>query len=203
MNRATRKGASRRVMAEGAAEERPRFMRFLAYPPAAQEAPKGVADGSRAVAQQRPQRGSPALLIRYREVAGQSLFEQSLTAKDGVPASVVRLLAFDLGLDQTLFAAQLGISRSTLTRKLADNSRLGTSESELVLGVAKLVGEVERMVEESGDPDGFSAAEWVGAWLMDPAPALGRRRPLDMLDTVSGQEVLLQLLTQMQSGAYA
>ena len=72
-----------------------------------------------------------------------------------------------------------------------------------VIGLARLVGQVETMVRESGDPAGFDAARWVSAWLKQPNPALGGRRPIELMDTVTGQEVVSGLLTRMQSGAYA
>jgi len=78
-----------------------------------------------------------------------------------------------------------------------------TNQSERVIGLAKLVGQVETMVRESGDPTGFDAARWVSAWLNQPNPALGGRRPIELMGTVTGQEVVSGLLARMQSGAYA
>jgi uncharacterized protein (DUF2384 family) len=36
-----------------------------------------------------------------------------------------------------------------------------------------------------------------------PVPALGGTRPLDLMDTMTGQALVSQVLAQMQSGAYA
>jgi len=38
---------------------------------------------------------------------------------------------------------------------------------------ARLIGQVQAMVEQSGNPEGFDAAHWLGAWLDEPLPALG------------------------------
>lgn len=40
-------------------------------------------------------------------------------------------------------------------------------------------------------------------WLNEPLPALGRVRPIDLMDTIDGQAVLSAVLAQMQSGTYA
>ncbi len=42
--------------------------------------------------------------------------------------------------------------------------RLGTAESERVVGVTNLIELVQQIVGQSGDPDEFDAAEWVAQW---------------------------------------
>ena len=67
----------------------------------------------------------------------------------------------------------------------------------------KLVGQLEAMVEESGDPDSFDAPGWLSRWLREPLPALGGDKPINLLDTMEGQALISRALAQMQSGAYA
>ena len=74
---------------------------------------------------------------------------------------------------------------------------------ERVVGLVKLVGQIEAMVEESGDPEGFDAPEWLSRWLREPLPALGGDRPINLLDTMEGQALVSRALAQMQSGAFA
>lgn len=59
------------------------------------------------------------------------------------------------------------------------------------------------MVRESGNLEGFDASAWLSAWMSAPVPALNGARPLDLMDTMTGQELVSQVLSQMQSGAYA
>jgi uncharacterized protein (DUF2384 family) len=59
------------------------------------------------------------------------------------------------------------------------------------------------MVEESGNPEGFDAQNWVSHWLREPVPALGGERPVDLLDTMEGQALVSETLARMQSGSYA
>jgi len=66
-----------------------------------------------------------------------------------------------------------------------------------------MVGQIEAMVEASGYPAGFDAAEWLSHWLREPLPALGGDKPINLLDTMEGQALVSRVLAQMQSGAYA
>lgn len=80
---------------------------------------------------------------------------------------------------------------------------LNQDESERVLGIARLVGQVDNMVRESGNPEGFNAATWVAKWLDRPQPALGGMRPAELMDTADGRGIVSDLIARMQSGAYA
>jgi hypothetical protein len=65
-----------------------------------------------------------------------------------------------------------------------------------------LVTQVQTMVEESGDPEGFDAAGWTCAWLVEPNPALGGQLPAECMATGEGRARVSNLLAMAQSGAY-
>lgn len=132
-----------------------------------------------------------------------SLFDDARVVKCGMRPWVVKSLAADLKIETSRLIDHLAIPRSTYNRKFKDRSALNVTESERVLGVAKLVGQVQAMVEGNEDAAGFDAAAWVGNWLESPLPAIGNSKPIDLMDTSPGQELVSQLLQQMQSGAYA
>ena len=69
--------------------------------------------------------------------------------------------------------------------------------------IAILTMLVRRMVDESGDPTGFDAQAWLDHWLMRVIPALGDRKPLDVLKEPGGLEVVRSLLMRVQSGAFS
>jgi|AACY02.3.fsa_nt_gi Protein of unknown function (DUF2384). len=69
--------------------------------------------------------------------------------------------------------------------------------------VTELTARVERMVLESGDPDGFDAAAWVGQWIVQQNPALDSRCPVELFDNADGRARVARLLAMMQSGAFA
>ncbi len=97
----------------------------------------------------------------------------------------------------------LNLSAATINRKAARDQTLSTDESKRVIGVAKLIGQLVAMVEDSGDLGGFDAAAWLSRWLGEPLPALGGRLPLDLLDTMEGQALVGATLAKMQTGACA
>ena len=59
------------------------------------------------------------------------------------------------------------------------------------------------MIEESGNPEGFNAAEWVARWMDRPLPALDGQRPAELMDTSDGQALVSNIVARMQSGAYS
>jgi putative toxin-antitoxin system antitoxin component (TIGR02293 family) len=123
--------------------------------------------------------------------------------RQGIPASSIGQLSTRMGMSKGQLLASLGLSHATISRKERAASLLSKHESERVLGIEKLIGQVQKMVDESGDPLGFDAARWVSDWLCQPLPALGGKTPASYMDTFEGQNLVAQLLSLSQSGAYA
>ena len=139
----------------------------------------------------------------YAMFVDTSALERINIVRAGVPSRVVPRLASDLGVEQGYLVDRLGLARSTVARKVRANGLLSAHESERTLGLAQVVGLVEAMTTESGAPEGFDPAGWVGDWISRPQPALGGRPPADLLDTAEGLQLVMQLLQQSQSSAYA
>lgn len=123
--------------------------------------------------------------------------------RQGIPASMIGNLSSRMGMSKEYLLYSLGLSRATISRKEKDATVLSKDESERVLGVETLIGMVQTMVEQSGDPAGFDAARWVSAWLTKPLPALAGETPASYMDTFEGQKLVAELLSMSQSGAYA
>jgi putative toxin-antitoxin system antitoxin component (TIGR02293 family) len=123
--------------------------------------------------------------------------------RTGVSADDVKRLQRELDMPQQTFLASVNLSTATLNRKVSQRESLSPQDSERVIGVAKLVGQVQAMVEHSGDPTDFNAAKWLAIWLQQPVPALGGVRPIDYMDTMEGQGMVSDILARMQSGAYS
>lgn len=123
--------------------------------------------------------------------------------RSGLPAIDAKqiLAGFTLPSGDALRALRL--PAATFNRKVRHQQSLAPDESERVIGLARLVDQVDRMIAESGNPKGFDPHEWLSHWLREPVPALGGQRPLDLLDTMEGQALVARTLAQMQSGAYA
>lgn len=120
-----------------------------------------------------------------------------------VPAKEIVLLAKKLGLSKKRLYELLGFPRSTVDRQIAANRPLSPDLAKHFLEVRGLAELVEQMVNESGNPEGFDAAAWLGGWLHQPQPALGGVPPADYLHTQGGISSVRDLLLRTQSGAYA
>lgn len=123
--------------------------------------------------------------------------------KQGLPATLPGDMASRMGMSKERLYATLGLPRATVERKARNSKPLSADESSRVLGIGHLVGQVQRMVEQSGQPEGFDAAVWVARWMERPVPALGGLKPADLMDTAEGQGIVSNLLSRTQSGAYA
>lgn len=139
----------------------------------------------------------------FEEVFLTAPHERIAAIKRGVPAAQLNLLAERMQVSKEALISLLRLSRATVNRKARDMKPLSQDESERVLGVAYLIGQVENMVRESGAPQGFDAAVWVATWLHAPLPALGNKQPASYMDTVEGQKLVSSILAMGQSGAYA
>lgn len=121
---------------------------------------------------------------------------------EGVPAGALNDLAGAMGVTRNHLYQTMGVPRATMERKLRNKARLSSDESERLIGIARVIGQVEQIVQESGDPEGFDAAKWVADWLERPVPALGRRRPSSFMGSADGRELIYGLVDAFQSGVY-
>ena len=154
-------------------------------------------------------RKSPANAVDWKAANGTALlFQTSALERDsfireGVPVGYVDNLADRLGESRSKLYILLRIPRATAARKKSENARLSVDSSDRVIGFAKLIGQVETIVQESGNPGGFDAAHWLKGWISRPLAALGNRRPEEFMDTSDGRDMISQVLARGQSGAYS
>ncbi|MBI5889383.1 MAG: DUF2384 domain-containing protein [Nitrosomonadales bacterium] len=182
----------------------------VAAPTAAKRAParkrvKAAAARSKSVRQSGVGKASPA---RPKALTASGLYyatelERVTIIRQGVPANMLVQIGSAMDMSNDLLFSTLALPRSTVVRKIQNNEVLSAEQSERVVGLERLVGQVEAMVKQSGNPEGFDAGRWVGDWLQRPLPALGGKRPAEFMDTMEGQNLVARFLAQSQSGAYA
>lgn len=122
--------------------------------------------------------------------------------RSGVPARRVGELSSAMNMPKETLMDSLGLSRATINRKVQRELALSPEESERVMGMQALIGQVQAMIDTKSAPD-FNAAKWLANWLTAPLPALSGATPASFLDTVEGQKYVGNLLEMTQSGAYA
>ena len=144
-----------------------------------------------------------ALIDLYKSAYRSSTAEQHAQLIEGLPAKTLGELSDILGMPLSVLGPSLGLPGTTIRRRLTGDERLALDESEHTLGLIRLIGQVQDMVECAGDPQGFDAGAWVRDWLNEPSPALGGALPREYLSSNPGQQALSDLLMRNISGAYA
>nr|WP_294509630.1 antitoxin Xre-like helix-turn-helix domain-containing protein [uncultured Rhodopila sp.] len=147
--------------------------------------------------------GDEAPMLSYGTVYRASPLERIAMIRRGIPASEVKRIFADLPIGQGAGLKALNLSTATVNKKARQGDTLSPDESERIVGFARLVGQLEAMIQDSGDPANFDARAWMARWLTEPLPAFGGARPADMMDTMEGQGLVSAALSLMQSGAYA
>ena len=147
--------------------------------------------------------GFLAPAVKFVEAYRSAAIDRVRLIKQGISADVLDQMAKDMGISKVLLADTLGVARFTVDGKVLRRKVLSTDEGSRVLGMASLIGQVQTMVCESGDPEGFNAADWVARWIDRPLPALGGLRPAELMDTYDGQALVSSMVARMQNGAYA
>ena len=161
-----------------------------------------TADATRASDAPDSKRGKwTALLQLTRGTAADRIaLVRSGIAADDVPSLIA---ALELPTSAVLNALQ--IARTSLARRIAKRSVLALDESERVVGLVGLIGQVAQMLQDSGVPEQSStsqAAKWLGAWLAVPNNALGGAQPVAYLDTAEGRGLVSHVLGAMEAGTY-
>ena len=122
--------------------------------------------------------------------------------RSGVPAQRIGELSSVMDMPKEALMDWLSLSRATVNRKVQREQTLSPGESERVMGMQALIGQVQSMIDTESAP-GFDAAKWLANWLAAPLPALGGATPASFMDTVEGQKYVGNLLEMAQAGAYA
>jgi putative toxin-antitoxin system antitoxin component (TIGR02293 family) len=124
-------------------------------------------------------------------------------ARRGLPAFFLRKTADILHTSQDRLNQKLNIPRSTIARKESDDKPLSQAQSERLIGVMMLIGQVEAIMADAGDESvEFDAGKWVSEWIEEPLPALGNRTAGEFMDTAEGQQLVSRVLAQSVAGAY-
>lgn len=146
---------------------------------------------------------NPATALSYATAFNATPLERIAMIRRGIPASEAKRIFADISLGQGAGFKALNLSPATVNKKAKQGDMLSPEESERVIGFAKLVGQLEAMIQDSGDPTNFDARAWMARWLTEPLPAFGGVRPADLVDTMEGQSLVSSALAKIQSGAYA
>jgi len=124
--------------------------------------------------------------------------------RHGVDGRFLKDLSKRIDIPAVRVFTMLGVRRATAEKKAMQGAIVSGSGGQAAIAFAKLLGTAKAIVENSTSPEAkdFDSARWLGKWLERPQPALGGRKPADMIDTPTGVEVVTRLLGAIESGAY-
>lgn len=133
---------------------------------------------------------TPMQMVEVERRGIDSVFLKDLSRHMQVPA--VRI--FDI----------VGVPKATAEKKVAANETIAGAGGQAALGLARLLAIAKDIVENSTAPEakGFDTARWLGQWIERPQPALGGRKPADLIGTPTGLEMVARVLGAIESGAY-
>lgn len=158
--------------------------------------------------------GHPQFHVAYVQSKGIADFVTEVHAADpirlietermGVAGVFVKDLAKRMEIPAQRMFAILGVPKATAEKKVSSGELLTGNGGRAALGMARLLGIAQEIVEGSTAPEarGFDSAKWLGQWLEKPQPALGGRTPAELIDTPTGVDVVAKLLGAIESGAY-
>lgn len=139
-----------------------------------------------------------------REFVVASPLKRIEAERAGVGGHFVKGLASRLGIANKRMFEVIGVPKATAEKKTASNEAIAGAPGQAALGMVRLLGVASAIVTNSTaeEAKGFDAAKWLGRWIEVPQPALGGRKPADVLDTPTGIEIVAKLLGALESGAY-
>jgi putative toxin-antitoxin system antitoxin component (TIGR02293 family) len=152
--------------------------------------------------------------ISYRRSKGVDDFVQRLVAAEpmqlveterrGVSSVFLKDLSKRMEMPTARLYSIVGVPKATAEKKAAAGELLSGSGGQAALGMARLLGIARSIVENSTAPEAkdFDSAKWLGQWLETPQPALGGRKPADIIDTPTGIDMVARLLGAIESGTY-
>lgn len=122
----------------------------------------------------------------------------------GVQGRFIKDLSKSMGLPSSRVFTILGVPKATAEKKAAADELVTGRGGQSAIGMIKLLGIAQEMVENSTAPEArsFDTAKWLGQWIETPHPALGGRKPADFVDTPTGVSIVARVLGALQSGAY-
>lgn len=115
----------------------------------------------------------------------------------GIPGQALEKLVTHLKIiDPTdAFENALGISERTFQRHKADHTRtLNTEQSSRTWNFARILTKATSVLGSQTEAE---------KWMIQPAMGLENRRPIDLLATTAGSELVQEFLDRLDHGVYA
>ncbi|MFT3930969.1 MAG: DUF2384 domain-containing protein [Spongiibacteraceae bacterium] len=121
--------------------------------------------------------------------------------RTGVPSSIIRKTAKLLNLTPRELTRTLGLSYAAIARKIKNQKPLNPAETESIVGMFCLIGQVKAIADKNIGED-FDSVKWFSSWIWEPLPALSGTPAAEYLDTNEGRKLISRILGAAESGVY-
>lgn len=135
--------------------------------------------------------GTVDSMSRYLKL---SALDKDAAVRAGLPAGFVREVAERAGLPAGKVVNLIGIGKSTLHRLEHEGKVLPHSASDRIARIAEINAQAERLL---------GGMEHARHWLSTPHRILGSKRPIDLMSTDAGCQLVLDTLRRIEYGVYA
>ncbi|HUG23971.1 antitoxin Xre/MbcA/ParS toxin-binding domain-containing protein [Piscinibacter sp.] len=161
-----------------------------------------------------PYQTSRAVVISYSPTHGVDSFVQRISEatpmelvdveRHGVKGRFIKDFSKKIGVSAVRFYEILGVPKATVEKRSAEGTEITGAGGQAAVAMAKLLAKAREIVDNSTSPAAkdFDAAKWLGQWIERPQPALGGRKPAELIGTPTGAEMVSRLLGSIESGAY-
>ncbi len=124
--------------------------------------------------------------------------------RHGVRSTIIRDMGKSMNMPLTRLLEILRVPKATAARKLLGNLRLDGQAGQAAIALIRLLGLAQDVVDDStaAQAKSFDTTKWLAQWLERPQPALGGRKPSELMDTPAGATLVARLLGASRSGAY-
>ncbi len=109
----------------------------------------------------------------------------------GLPPQSVQMFSEAVHLPIRELSTYIHVSAKTLERRLKDNRPLDVDSSDRLVEMAKVFARAAQVMEDG---------ERARRWLFEPSRVLGGVKPLSLLDTSSGVEIVMDELGRIEHG---
>ena len=173
-----------------------------------------VAAPRRPVSRERQAQDPRELFISYSSTHGVDSFAQQIAdatpmqlvevERYGVKGRFIKDLSRRIGVSAVRVYEILGVPKATVEKRSTEGTEITGSGGQAAVAMAKLLAKAHEIVGNSTSPAAkdFDAGRWLGEWIERPQPALGGRKPAELIGTPTGVEMVSRLLGSIQSGAY-
>ncbi len=130
-------------------------------------------------------------LLGFRKPKKASAYDVISAIRTGLPAQSVQVFSDAVDLSLKELSTYIHVSSKTLERRLKDNVALNVDASDRLVEMAKVFARASEVI---GDK------EHARKWLFKPSRVLGDVKPVSLLDTSSGVEIVMDELGRIEHG---